>query len=342
MNQGFLSCRGLVKRFGSVVAVNGVDLNLERGRTYAILGPSGCGKTTLLRLIAGFDTPDEGCIEMGEQVLVGPSSWVPAKSRRVGLVFQDYALFPHLNVESNVGFGLPAERSRKRRVAELLSTVGLEGLGSRMPHELSGGQQQRVALARSLAPEPELILLDEPFSNLDLAMRAKIRSEVKGIIEPLGITAIFVTHDQEEALSMAEEVAVMVEGRVLQTGRPADMYCRPANRQVAHFLGDANFLLGEAADGHVKCELGNLPVAPGPQGVVEVMVRPENLAISEDGGKLVDVVSVEYYGHDQMVTVRLPSGRPVIVRMLAGERIEPGQRLGLQVRGDAVVFAREG
>lgn len=341
MSDTFLRCQGLVKRFGPVTALDGADIAVERGRTLALLGPSGCGKTTLLRLIAGFETQDAGEVVLGGRRLSGPGTWLAPQKRRVGLVFQDYALFPHLNVESNVAFGLANGHDKRNRVAELLELVGLDGLGGRMPYELSGGQQQRVALARTLAAEPELVLLDEPFSNLDPAMRERVRAEVREIIESLGTTAVFVTHDQEEALSLAEEVAVMLDGRILQVGKPRDMYTRPADRRVAEFLGEANFLPGVVQDGLVRCELGRVPPAnAGTDGDVDVMVRPEGLALSAEAGEPVEVVSAEYYGHDQTVMVRLGSGAVLKVRLLAGEEFSPGQRVGLRLKGDAVVFPR--
>jgi iron(III) transport system ATP-binding protein len=337
MSAPLLRVDGLMKRFGGVTAVDGLDLRLERRHTLALLGPSGCGKTTFLRLIAGFETPDEGRVELGGRLLSGPSAFVAPEKRRVGMLFQDYALFPHLSVASNVGFGLRPGRDRRRRIEELLTLVGLSSLGKRMPHELSGGEQQRVALARTLAAEPDLLLLDEPFSNLDPGLRARVRLEVRQIIESLGITAIFVTHDQEEALSLAGEVAVMLAGRIRQTGRPADVYRHPNDRGVAEFLGDANFLPGEARNGYVECELGRV-AATAPPGAVELMVRPEDLALSAEGGLPVEVVSHEYFGHDQMVTVRLESGRVLKVRLLLNGDFECGQRLGLRLAGDVVIF----
>ena len=341
MTEPFLNCQSLVKRFGPISAVNTVDLSIQRGSIQALLGPSGCGKTTLLRLIAGFDIPDQGQIEMNGRILFGSRDWVPPQKRMVGLVFQDYALFPHLNVESNIGFGLPNSKEKKSRIANLLEMVGLNGLGSRMPHELSGGQQQRVALARSLAPEPNLLLLDEPFSNLDPGIRAKVRSEMKRVIQSLQITTIFVTHDQEEALSMAEEVAVMIEGKVLQVGHSINMYHHPSSREVANFLGEANFLPGEAAKGYANCELGRFAINTSLQGPVEVMIRPEDIKISEDPEGIADVVSIDYYGHGQMVVAQLASGLLIKVRMLSGVRIKAGQRLNLQVKNTAVAFPKK-
>ena len=320
-NDAFLTGRGIVKHFGELAAVNGVDFEVAQGHVLALLGPSGCGKTTLLRMIAGFETPDEGTIELDGRVLNGPGVFVPPEKRRVAMVFQDFALFPHMTVGANIAFGLPKGTDKKRRIGELLDLVGLNGLESRMPHQLSGGQQQRVALARALAAEPALMLLDEPFSNLDPSIRARVRSEVKQLVHKVGITAVFVTHDQEEALSLAERVAVMISGRILQVGSP-------------------NFLPGEVHDSVVECELGLLPVTARFQGSAEVMVRAESLAIAEDGGTPAEVTGVEYYGHDQMVTVRTFGGRQLRVRLLAAAPFALGQRVGVVVRGDVFAFPK--
>jgi iron(III) transport system ATP-binding protein len=337
MTDPFLRCAGLVKRFGRVLAADHVDLDVERGHTIALLGPSGCGKTTVLRLIAGFESPDEGEIALAGRLLAGPGISVPPEKRRIGMVFQDYALFPHLDVAANVAFGMP-RGPRRPRIEELLELVGLPGVGRRMPHQLSGGQQQRVALARTLAAEPQLVLLDEPFSNLDPGMRARVRQEVRQIISSLGTTAVFVTHDQEEALSIAERVAVMLEGRVVQTGRPAEVYRRPASRAVAEFLGDANIVPGAARDGRVQFAVGEAPADAAYSGAVQVMIRPEDLALSAEGGRPAVVVASEYFGHDQMVTVRLDDGTPLKVRDLPGRDLSPGARLGVTLRGGVVVF----
>ena len=341
MTEALLTCRGVSKRFGSVVALRDVDLDVKEGSLYALLGPSGCGKTTMLRLIAGFETPDTGEIRLRDKLIASPGRSVPPEKRKVSMVFQDFALFPHLNVAANVAFGLPKGTDKASRVAELLSLVRLEGYEARMPHELSGGQQQRVALARALAPQPDLILMDEPFSNLDPAVRADVRREVRQLIRDVGITAIIVTHDQEEALSLAGEVALMMDGEVLQVGTPADIYTHPATRAVGEFLGAANFLPGEVKDGLVLTPLGAVPVTANFRGTADAMVRAEDLAVSEAGGVPAEVLDIDYYGHDQMITARLESGDVVRIRTLTSS-VAVGQKIGVLVKGECFVFPREG
>ncbi len=269
----------VTKRFGDVVAVDGVNLSVAESEFVAILGPSGCGKTTLLRLIAGFERPDTGGIEIAGQPVAGPRRSVPPEGRRIGMVFQESALFPHLDVGGNIGFGLPRRR-RSERVAELVALVGLAGLQRRMPHELSGGQQQRVALARALAPDPALILLDEPFSSLDATLRSQLRGEVRAILRAAGATTLFVTHDQGEALELSDRIAVMRAGRIEQLSTPDELYLRPVNRFVAGFVGEANLLPGEVRHGEVQTIVGrfratNGALADGTRA--EVLLRPEQL-----------------------------------------------------------------
>ena len=337
-------CRGLSKRFGDLAAVAGLDLRAEPGRITALLGPSGCGKTTTLRLIAGLERPDAGVVELGDRVLSGNGAFVAPERRRIGLVFQDYALFPHKDVAGNVGYGLP-RGSSPSRVGELLELVGLGGAAGRHPHELSGGQQQRVALARALAADPAAILLDEPFSNLDASLRDRMRREVRRILLEAGATAIFVTHDQEEALSLAETVAVMREGRIEQVGAPEEVYERPASRWVAEFLGEAEILPGTARAGSVECPLGTLPVNPGFEGRAEVILRPESLALSTGptprnaAASRATVVDRDFYGHDQLLHLVLESGLRVRCRQPGFPAWHPGDRVRVWIDGPVTVLA---
>jgi iron(III) transport system ATP-binding protein len=334
---------GVAKSFGVVEAVRELDLELAKGKVLALLGPSGCGKTTTLRLLAGFEYPDAGEIEIAGRLVAGRDVNIPPEKRRVGMVFQDYALFPHLTVAKNVAYGLAGVyRGKKRnaRVAEVLSLARLEGLEERMPHELSGGQQQRVALARALASEPTIVLLDEPFSNLDATLRAEMRSEMREILRAAGATAVFVTHDQAEALSIADEVALMLEGRIVQLAPPEELYHRPATREIASFVGEANFLPGTAEGGRVLCELGDVPAVGGDIGEVEVMLRPEALALRASPEGEATAVSREFYGHDQLIKLRLGSGRTVLSRLGMDPGFKPGERVAIEIRGPAVVFPR--
>jgi len=334
-----IRCQELSKKFGKVQAVDSVSLVLHEGHFLALLGPSGCGKTTTLRLLAGFESPDTGEIQIGPQIVSGTGVFIPPEKRSVGMVFQEYALFPHLNVADNVAYGIPKGVDKKQRVQEALSLVGLAEMTSRMPYELSGGQQQRIALARALAPHPQLILLDEPFSNLDAGLRTQVRAEVRQILRQAKATVIFVTHDQEEALSLADEVAVMIDGRIVQTDTPQKLYRRPINKQVATFLGTANFLPGQARNGHVTCELGQLPTSGLHTGPVEVMLRPEDLKLTPGDLGPAEIVDREYFGHDQLVRLRLNSGTLLHSRLLGSEGdVYPGQRVALQVRDKVVVY----
>ncbi|HEX2107848.1 MAG TPA: ABC transporter ATP-binding protein [Rubrobacteraceae bacterium] len=340
--------RGVSKSFGAVEAVRDLDLELTRGKILALLGPSGCGKTTTLRLLAGFESPDAGEIEIAGHTVAGGKASIAPEKRRVGMVFQDYALFSHLTVAKNVAYGLKGifgAKKREARVAEILGLARLDGLEDRMPHELSGGQQQRVALARALAPEPAVVLLDEPFSNLDAALRAQMRSEMREILKAAGATAVFVTHDQAEALSFADEVAVMFDGTIVQAAPPEDLYHRPATREVAEFVGEANFMLGTAEDGRLRCALGDVPACGECAGNVEAMLRPEALHLrapvnGEDDGVGATVIAREFYGHDQLVKLRLDSGPILCSRLGGGPGFKPGERVLVETRGTAVVFPK--
>ncbi|MBD0338351.1 MAG: ABC transporter ATP-binding protein [Thermoleophilia bacterium] len=324
-----MSCRGMVcvhgvsKRFGSTVAVDRAELCVERGEFVALLGPSGCGKTTLLRLIAGFEEPDAGELCVDERRVNG----VAPERRRVGMVFQDYALFPHLTVAANVGFGLK-RAARPERVRELLALVGLDGLGHRYPHELSGGQQQRVALARALAPAPAVVLLDEPWSNIDPLLRGSMRDELAAILRSLGASVLLVTHDREEAFSLADRIAVMREGRIVQAASPEELYSAPADRWTAGFVGAGNFLPGRIDGDLVETLLGRFPVV-GRNGAsdVDVLIRPELLELRPDPLGPAEVVGREFRGHDVFYRVRLADGTEVVSQRPSTELVPPGSRV---------------
>jgi iron(III) transport system ATP-binding protein len=327
------------KRFGATVAVDGASLTVERGEFVALLGPSGCGKTTLLRLIAGFETPDVGTIEVSGRAVAG-AAHVPPERRGVAMVFQDYALFPHLSVARNVGFGVP-RRERARRVAEVLELVGLSGLEARFPHELSGGQQQRVALARALAPEPSVVLLDEPWSNIDPLLRGSMRDELATILREAGATVLLVTHDREEAFSVADRIALMRDGRIEQTGTPEDVYYEPASRWSAEFVGASNIVRGRVVDGSVETAIGTL-AARGVNGspVVEVLVRPELLRLVPDPAGMGEVVAREFRGHDVFYRVRLSDGTVVCSQRPSNEEVALGSRVTVEAEAGPVTVVQ--
>jgi iron(III) transport system ATP-binding protein len=366
-----LAVTGLYKAFGTHPVLTGLDLDVPAGAFTAILGPSGSGKTTLLRLLAGFEQADAGTIAIGDRIVDGPGAgYVPPERRQLGYVPQEGALFPHLSVAANVGFGLPARERRGPRTGELLEAVGLAGYGGRYPHQLSGGQQQRVALARALAIRPEVVLLDEPFASLDAHMRASVRADVQQICRAAGTTAILVTHDQDEALSMADRVAVLRDGLIVQYAAPQDLYARPADPALARFIGDANLLDGKLADGAVDGNaqalgaravdtiLGRLPLEPASAvaagtGPVTVLIRPEQLEIETgqlpvaDGSPLGclagHVVACEYYGHDAIVRVQPdgePAGQAVIVRTSGGPQLAAGSPVIVRARGPVIAWTR--
>ncbi len=334
--QPAIECIGLSERYGDTVALDDFDLIVEDGRIVSLLGPSGCGKTTALRAIAGFEPPDAGTVSIGGRTVFSDGVDVPPEKRRVGMVFQEYALFPHMSVSGNVGYGV-TEEDRTARVAEVLELVGLTGMGHRLPSELSGGEQQRVALARALAPRPDVVLLDEPFSNLDAPQRERMRREVRRILRDAGATAVFVTHDQSEALAIADTVAVMRAGHVVQVGSPHDVYQRPADPWVASFLGESLTLDGIANDGSVKTNLGSFPAATTADGPVAVVIRPEWITPTPAPDGEAIVIDREYYGHDQMLLIELPDGRRVQARVGPRPVLDPGDRVDLSF-DDAVVF----
>ena len=307
-----VSCQNLHKSFDKQPIVKDVSFTVATGQILALLGPSGCGKTTTLRMIAGFEKLDSGRIEIDGDVVTDGKRHLPPEKRRAGIVFQDYAIFPHLSVAENVGFGLP-RRERKERTEEMLAFVGLEGLGERMPHELSGGQQQRVALARALAPNPAVLLLDEPFSNLDAALREEMRYDVRRLLKESGTTAVFVTHDQEEALFMGDEVAVMKAGRIEQLGAPELIFHQPQTRFVAEFLGNTDFVAGTVITGGVETPLGVLPQTVDlPAGTaVSIASRADDVEITvvdEGNGR---ITSRQFIGIAFIYEITLDDGSKV-------------------------------
>ncbi|HXG75572.1 MAG TPA: ABC transporter ATP-binding protein [Gaiellaceae bacterium] len=324
------------KRFGDVAAVEEASLCVARGEVLALLGPSGCGKTTLLRLVAGFERPDAGTVEVGGRLVAGADAWVPPERRRVGMVFQDYALFPHLTVAENVGFGLP-RRERGARVPELLRLVGLDGHARRYPHELSGGEQQRVALARALAPRPELVLLDEPWSNLDGSLREALRAEVADILRPLGVTIVLVTHDREEAFSLADRIALMREGTVVQEGSPEELYFAPRSRWAAEFVGAGNVLSGPVVDGLVRTPVGAFPANGSANGAARVLIRPELIGLEPDPAGPAEVVGREFRGHDVLYRVLL-DGVELVSQRPSTEVVPLGSRVSVRLHDGRVAL----
>jgi iron(III) transport system ATP-binding protein len=302
------------KRFGAQaqLAVDDLSLAVRESELLVLLGPSGCGKTTTLRMIAGFERPQTGSIALGADVVASERAWVPPERRGIGIVFQDYALFPHLSVAQNIAFGMLrlGRAERKQRVATALDAVDLAPYADRYPHELSGGQQQRVAIARALAPQPRVLLLDEPFSNLDPELRTSLRYEVRAIVQRVGITTVLVTHDQSEAFAMADRIAVMHEGHVHQVDTPERLYRQPHSRFVAGFVGRAQWILGDVHGAHVETELGMFPNGSNSNAAtVDVLLRPEELQLAPDARGRARVVGREFGGPTVRYTIRLASGQ---------------------------------
>jgi len=339
---GFVRVEAVSKRFGEFVAVDGVSLEIGKGELFALLGGSGCGKTTLLRMLAGFETPSSGRIFIDGQDMTE----VPAYARPVNMMFQSYALFPHMTVEQNVGYGLTNEvmspQGRKDRVREMLDLVKLGGLGGRRPHQISGGQRQRVALARALAKAPKLLLLDEPLAALDKKLREHTQFELSGIQFRTGVTFVLVTHDQEEAMTLANRIAVMDRGRIRQIGTPTDIYEYPRSRFVADFIGSINMLDGRVADVDTDLARVDLPeigvvearAVPGlaPGQAVTLALRPEKIAIGRDRPNVVNAVEgivedLGYFGKDSLYRVRLASGRILSVLATNARRVGENERV---------------
>ncbi|MGQ4601365.1 ATP-binding cassette domain-containing protein [Nocardia sp. R6R-6] len=337
------------KTFGHTRVLGGITLDVLDHTATAVVGSSGCGKTTLLRVIAGFESPDAGSVSIGSETVVGERFSVPPQRRNIGYVAQDGALFPHLTVGQNIAYGLPGLCRRSRhRVRELLEMVSLPpSYADRRPHQLSGGQQQRVALARALARKPSVMLLDEPFSALDAGLRATTRQAVADTLCAAGMTSILVTHDQEEALSFAEQVAVMREGRFTQVGTPEEVYATPKDLFTARFLGDCVLLDAVVEAGVAKCALGRIPVQrDAPTGTVTIMIRPEQLVahtVSDDEPDSGQIRAVEFRGADVILTIDLDgTATPIRVRRASVDAPVAGQRVRLDLLGSAVAYAEPG
>lgn len=336
MTAPVVECVDVSKSFGGMTAADRVSFTLEPGEILSILGTSGCGKTSVLRLIAGFEAPDEGEIRIEGRVVSADHTLVPPEKRGVGMVFQEYALFPHMTVLQNIAFGLAniSEQERHNRLSELLELVRLTGLERRYPHELSGGQQQRVALARTLAPKPVTLLLDEPFSNVDATMRADLRHEVNTILRESHITTMFVTHEREEAFAMADRVAVMSNGKFDQIDTPDTLYHAPATKSVASMVGTCDFLEGVVSGGRIQTELGSLGWEPNGHDYadgtpVDVLVRLDDFQIAPDPKGTSIVTSREFRGDEIILVVRTPSGAELRCRRHHYSTLPPGTSITL-------------
>jgi iron(III) transport system ATP-binding protein len=321
------------------VVLDGVDLEVPPGTVCALLGPSGSGKSTLLRCVAGLEVPEAGRISAGGTVLTDGASVVPPERRGVGMVFQDWALFPHLDVAANVGFGLPRAERSGPRVDDVLALVGLGGYRHRAPATLSGGQQQRVALARALAPEPSVLLLDERFSNLDTNLRSRIRGEVRELLLEVGITTLFVTHDRVEAFVLGDTVALVHEGRVVQHGTPEEVYRRPVDPWAAAFVGDANIVPGRASGAEAETPLGTVALASPVSGAVRVLVRPEDVVVTDGdaAGAGGTVAAAEFHGHDVVLRLRVDGLGEEVAARVQRTSVRAGDRVGVTVAGAPAV-----
>ena len=345
-----LTVEGVWKSFGSVPVLEDISFSVPKASTLVLLGPSGCGKTTLLRVIAGLERPDKGQVWRGEELLTGEGTYVDVRHRRIGMVFQDLALFPHMSVFKNVAYGLPHGQRRNREIVEeAIDLVNLEGLEHRRPHQLSGGQQQRVALARALVPRPEVILFDEPFASLDTSLRIEVRSEVHELLHALGTTAVFVTHDQEEAFVIGEEVVVMKDKRIVQHDRPSVLYRQPVSPWVGLFVGHANMLPATIQGTTASTCLGDIELLDAADAVgagaagkyaagksVNVLVRPEHLQLVDGSAGKVELV--EYHGHDTMYAVRLAKDGTMMKVLVPGSypQLDHGAEVDLHYIGPPV------
>lgn len=345
---GTLELNHITQSYGTHIVLNDISFSLGDGTIACLLGSSGCGKTTVLRCIAGFEGVDAGNIAINGQVASRPGYLLPPESRRIGMVFQDYALFPHLTVARNIAFGLHGadDATRSARVNELLEIVGLAGAAQSYPQELSGGQQQRVALARALAPRPALMLLDEPFSNLDVEMRERLSIEVRDILKSLHTTTILVTHDQNEAFTFADQIGIMLQGRIAQWATPYTLYHEPANRQIAEFVGRGVFLPGIVLEGNrVKLELGELEgdttLMAAPGATVDVLLRPDDIIHDDASSLQARVLTKAFRGAEFIYTLELPGGGRVMSFVPSHHNHAIGEKIGIRLEIDHLVaFAR--
>ena len=321
--------RSVSKFYDEEQVLSDFNLDVWKGSITGILGSSGSGKTTALRLIAGFDRPDAGIIEMKNEVIVSDEVWLPPEKRNIGMVFQDYALFPHLTVEKNIAFGLGKNDLEKGRLKEVIDMCNLPGLINKFPQELSGGQQQRVALARALAPNPEVVLLDEPFTSLDAQMARVLRDEVVELLKNTETTAIIVTHDQEEALSVCDVVSVLEKGKIIQSSTPQEIYLNPVSKTVANSVGDPNILKGFSIDGRVETSLGTFVSAY--EGALDVSIRPECIELNLDSEGSYIVKECTFYGHDQVISFQNSKGEVFRARSLPNTIYEAGDKVNIEI-----------
>ena len=324
-----IRARSVSKSYGTEVVLSDFNLDVWNGSIVGILGISGSGKTTALRLLAGFDKPDSGIIEMRDKVISSKETFMPPEERNIGMVFQDYALFPHLNVEKNIAFGLSRDEIKSGRLEEVLSMCNLEIYRNKFPQELSGGQQQRVSLARALAPKPEVILLDEPFTSLDAHMARDLREEVVSLLRQTETTALIVTHDQEEALSVCDVVSVLENGSVIQSATPQEIYLNPVSQTVANSVGDPNILKGFSVDGRVETSLGTFVTAYN--GALDVSIRPECIELLLDSEGSYVVKECTFYGHDQVISFQNSKGEVFRARSLPNTIYEAGDKVNINI-----------